>query len=126
MDHVVCKFNPRDQTCAAKYLALALAAFLILAWTLTAQAQGPCTTPGFGKATNFSVGVNPNTVTTGDFDGDGKLHVWGEAVRISFYCDPTCAAAANDPMVRRRPRAVRVPETRQSQALSQSRKVSAQ
>ncbi len=31
-----------------------------------------CATPSFGAATNFAAGTNPLSVTTGDFNGDGK------------------------------------------------------
>jgi hypothetical protein len=41
---------------------------------LTSRAQsGGCSTPSFAPATNFAVGGDPFSVSTGDFNGDGKL-----------------------------------------------------
>ncbi len=38
-----------------------------------AQAASGCATPRFAPATNFGTGDIPSSVTTGDFNSDGKL-----------------------------------------------------
>ncbi len=54
------------------YLPWLLLVLLGTNWQVQAQ-SGSCSTPSFGAATNFSVGSTPYSVTTGDFNGDGKL-----------------------------------------------------
>jgi hypothetical protein len=47
---------------------------VLFSTALPSRAQsGDCSTPSFGTATNFGVGDGPQSVTTGDFNGDGKL-----------------------------------------------------
>ena len=42
-------------------------------FTLTVSNPSACTTTGFSGTTNVAVGSTPVSVTTGDFNGDGKL-----------------------------------------------------
>ena len=52
--------------------SLTLAVVLTIALPSGAQSGG-CSTPSFAPASNFAVGGGPLSVTTGDFNGDGKF-----------------------------------------------------
>jgi hypothetical protein len=58
-------------------------------------------TGSFGTATNFTVGTNPNSVTVGDFNGDGKSDLatanqFGGSISILLNADPTATVTITD------------------------------
>ena len=64
-----------------KKLFLLLGGVVATVLSMPCSAQ-VCSTPSFTAATNFEVGDGPRSVTTGDFNGDGKLDL---AVANSYF-----------------------------------------